>query len=160
MTFTTPPSKPVFSPAEPAASSLGDLPVWKLSDLYPSAGSDEYRNDFDKADRQARAFEEKWKGKLEAAASASGADGIGAALKEYEALDDILGRIGSFAGLTYFSDTSNPANGKLYGDAQARLTEIAAHLLFFPLELNRIDDVVCTEWHREEVGIISSPLYQ
>ena len=71
-----------------------------------------------------------------------GAEGIGQALKEYEALDDIIGRLGSFAGLTYFSDTSNPVNGKLYGDAQTKITEFSSHLLFFALELNRIDDAV------------------
>src|SRR5690606_34757415 len=49
-------------------------------------------------------------------------------------------RIGSFAGLTYFSDTSDPANGKFYGDVQSKLTDLSAHLLFFALELNRIDD--------------------
>ena len=51
-----------------------------------------------------------------------------------------MGRLGSFAGLTYFSDTSNPANGKLYGDVQAKLTDYSGRLLFFALELNRIDD--------------------
>ncbi|MQB21288.1 oligoendopeptidase F [Agrobacterium tumefaciens] len=142
MTLTTSTPMPAFSPAESASAALGDLPVWKLSDLYPSADSAEYKGDLKKAESDAKAFETKWKGKLEAAASRSGDEGIGAALKEYEALDDILGRIGSFAGLTYFSDTSNPANGKLYGDAQAKLTDIASHLLFFPLELNRIDDAL------------------
>lgn len=142
MTLTTSTPMPAFSPAESASAALGDLPVWKLSDLYPSADSAEYKGDLKKAESDAKAFETKWKGKLEAAASRSGDEGIGAALKEYEALDDILGRIGSFAGLTYFSDTSNPANGKLYGDAQTKLTDIASHLLFFPLELNRIDDAL------------------
>jgi oligoendopeptidase F len=144
MTFAAPPAKPVFS-ASPATGdthdpALGDLPVWKLSDLYPSAGSAEYNDDLEKAATMATAFEGKWKGKLAQAVTFTGQDGIGAALKEYEALDDIMGRIGSFAGLTYFSDTSNPANGKLYGDAQSKLTDISAHLLFFTLELNRIDD--------------------
>lgn len=134
--------QPVFSIAESSNPALGDLPGWKLSDLYCSADSAEYRGDLEKAEALAKTFEIKWKGKLEAAAKASGNDGIGAALKEYEALDDLLGRIGSFAGLTYFSDTSNPANGKLYGDAQAKLTDISSHLLFFTLELNRIDDAV------------------
>ncbi len=142
MTWKTSTPMPAFSPAESASAALGDLPVWKLSDLYSSADSAEYKGDLKKAESDAKAFEAKWKGKLEAAASRSGEEGIGAALKEYEALDDILGRIGSFAGLTYFSDTSNPANGKLYGDAQAKLTDIASHLLFFPLELNRIDDAL------------------
>ncbi len=142
MTLKTSIQSPALSPAESGSAALGDLPVWKLSDLYPSAESAEYKSDLQKAQTDARAFETKWKGKLETAASRSGDEGIGAALKEYEALDDILGRIGSFAGLTYFSDTSNPANGKLYGDAQAKLTDIASHLLFFPLELNRIDDAL------------------
>ena len=121
---------------------LGDLPVWRLTDLYPSATSPEFLGDLEKSGHDARAFEEKWKGKLAEAATKTGAEGIGAAIAESEALDDVMGRLASFAGLTYFSDTTSPANGKLYGDVQSKLTEFAAHLLFFPLELNRIDDAV------------------
>src|SRR3546814_2798389 len=47
-------------------------------------------------------FEAKWKGRLADAAGKSGAEGIGQALAEFEALEDLLGKIGSFAGLTYF----------------------------------------------------------
>jgi oligoendopeptidase F len=121
---------------------LGDLPAWRLQDLYPSATSTAFVSDMDKAGKAAISFEEKWKGSLADAATKTGHEGIGAALKDYEALDDIMGRIGSFAGLTYFSNTTDPANGKLYGDVQAKLTDYAAHLLFFPLELNRIDNAV------------------
>ncbi|HTO34040.1 MAG TPA: M3 family oligoendopeptidase [Pararhizobium sp.] len=123
-------------------AGLGDLPSWKLEDLYPSATSPEYLEDLAKAEALALTFEGKWKGTLAQAATRSGDDGIGAAVKEFEALEDLMGKIGSFAGLTYFSDTSNPANGKLYGDAQAKLTDMASHLLFFSLELNRIDDAI------------------
>jgi len=130
------------SAASATDAALGDLPTWKLQDLYPSATSTAFTGDMEKAGRQAIAFEEKWKGKLADAATRKGAEGIGQALKEYEALDDIIGRLGSFAGLTYFSDTSNPVNGKLYGDAQTKITEFSSHLLFFALELNRIDDAV------------------
>ncbi|NUS71036.1 MAG: M3 family oligoendopeptidase [Ensifer adhaerens] len=125
-----------------AAADLGDLPSWRLEDLYPSASSDAFRNDMKKADADAIAFETKWKGKLAEAATKSGEAGIGAAVREFEALEDIMGRIASFAGLTYFSDTSKPENGKLYGDVQSKLTDMSAHLLFFSLELNRIDDAI------------------
>ncbi|WP_064712177.1 M3 family oligoendopeptidase [Rhizobium bangladeshense] len=137
--FFLSPAAPAGAAADPA---LGDLPVWKLQDLYPSATSTAFVADMEKAGKAAIAFEEKWKGKLAEAAAKTGAEGIGTALKEYEALDDIMGRLGSFAGLTYFSDTTNPANGKLYGDVQAKITEFSGHLLFFALELNRIDDAV------------------
>ena len=130
------------SAASATDAALGDLPTWKLQDLYPSATSTAFTGDMEKAGKQAIAFEEKWKGKLADAATKTGTEGIGQALKEYEALDDIIGRLGSFTGLTYFSDTSNPVNGKLYGDAQAKVTEFSSHLLFFSLELNRIDDAV------------------
>ncbi|MGM4911837.1 M3 family oligoendopeptidase [Rhizobiales bacterium] len=134
-----------LSATAPAAASdpaLGELPSWRLQDLYPSATSTAFVADMEKAGKAASAFEEKWKGKLAEAAAKKGEEGIGQALKEYEALDDIMGRLGSFAGLTYFSDTSNPANGKLYGDVQAKLTDYSGRLLFFALELNRIDDAV------------------
>ena len=86
-------------PAAATNAALGDLPAWKLSDLYPSATSTAFVSDMEKAGKAAIAFEEKWKGKLADAATKTGDAGIGAALTEYEALDDIIGRLGSFAGL-------------------------------------------------------------
>lgn len=123
-------------------TGLGDLPSWNLADLYPSAESAEFKAALEKATADSLAFEAAWKGKLAAAATKTGVEGLGAAVEAYDALDDILGRIASFAGLTYFSDTSKPQNGKLYGDVQAKLTDIGSHLLFFTLEINRIDDAV------------------
>ncbi|QRM56640.1 M3 family oligoendopeptidase [Sinorhizobium sp. BG8] len=117
-----------------------ELPSWNLSDLYPGAASPEFTGDLARAMDDALAFEARWKGKLDEAAGTSGEAGIGAAVKEYEALEELLGRIASFAGLTYFSDTTSPANGKLYGDVQSKITDISTHLLFFSLELNRIED--------------------
>ncbi|MGF9563356.1 M3 family oligoendopeptidase [Neorhizobium sp. BT27B] len=125
-----------------ATTELGDLPTWQLEDLYDSRDGAALKADLDSAAERARAFESAWKGKLATAAEKTGAQGLGVAIAEYDALDDLFGKIGSYAGLTYFSDTSNPANGKFYGDVQAKLTDLSAHLLFFALELNRIDDAV------------------
>ncbi|MCO5731941.1 M3 family oligoendopeptidase [Rhizobium sp. SSA_523] len=137
---------PADSGASPAPShaapELGALPVWQLQDLYPAAESQAFRTDLDRSLDLARAFENRWKGRLAEAAAQSGDQGLGAAIADYEAISDLTGRIGSFAGLTYFSDTSNPANGKLWGDIQSKLTDLSAHLLFFTLELNRVDDAL------------------
>ena len=121
-------------------AALGDLPAWNLADLYPAPASPEFRADMARAEADALAFEAKWKGRLDAATERSGDEGIGAAVAEFEALEDLLGKLISYAGLTYFSNTTDPANGKLYGDTQSKLTDIGAHLLFFSLELNRIED--------------------
>jgi oligoendopeptidase F len=142
------PAAALFSPVRAAdearanVAGLGDLPVWNLTDLYPSADSQEFKTALKEAAEKAEAFEARWKGRLAEAATRADDQGIGQALKEYEVLDDLLGRIASFAGLTYFGDTSKPENGKLYGDVQAKLTDVSARLLFFTLEMNRIDDAV------------------
>ncbi|MGE7367680.1 M3 family oligoendopeptidase [Neorhizobium sp. NPDC001467] len=128
--------------ASAANGALEDLPTWRLEHLYDSRDGAALKTDLDHAGERARAFEATWKGKLEAAATKTGAEGLGAAIAQYDALDDLFGKIGSYAGLTYFSDTSNPANGKFYGDVQAKLTDLSSHLLFFALELNRIDDTM------------------
>jgi len=119
---------------------LGDLPEWQLGDLYAAIDAPALQSDIERAARECEAFEKAWKGKLEAAAGMTGDKGLGAALKHYEKLEELLGRIVSFAGLTYFSDTSDPDIAKFYGDIQSKITDISSHLLFFTLELNRIDD--------------------
>jgi oligoendopeptidase F len=122
--------------------SLGELPVWNLADLYSSPEGADFLGDLDRARRDAEAFETKWKGKLGNGGSSAGAGGLGQAIAEFEALEDLIGRIGSYAGLTYYGDMTDPAKGKFFSDTSAAITDIATHLLFFGLELNRLDDDV------------------
>lgn len=116
--------------------ALGELPQWRLSDLYPGMDSAEFTGDLARAANDSKAFEADFKGRLKDEAAAGR---LGATLGAYEALEDRLGRIASFAGLLYAGDTSDPERAKFYGDVQQKLTEISTHLLFFPLELNQID---------------------
>ena len=53
---------------------------------------------------------------------------------------DLIGRLMSYASLLHAGDTADPALAKFYGDAQERMTDLAGDLLFFELELNRLDD--------------------
>ena len=126
----------------PAAEPLGMLPEWNLTDLYPSMDGPELAGDLERASREARAFEDRWKGRLADEAGNGEAGRLGQAIVEYEALEDLIGRIGSYASLLYAGDTSDPARAKLYGDVQERLTDASSHMIFFGLELNRIDDAL------------------
>ena len=119
-----------------ASPTLGDLPEWNLNDLYPGMESQAFRADFDSAVPTARGFERDWKGKL---ADLEG-DRLADAIVAYEELEDRLGRMMSYAGLIYAGDSQSAANAKFYGDVQERLTDASRHLLFFQLELNRIED--------------------
>ena len=130
-----------FSAIGETASGAPDaLPEWNLGDLYPAMDSVEVAKDIAAAASSAVEFEKRWKGRLEAEAGRGSRGGLGAAVREYEALEELIGRIASYAGLVYAGDTSDPAKAKFYGDVQEKMTDAGAHLLFFPLELNKIDD--------------------
>ena len=122
-------------------SRLGVLPEWNLADLYAGIDDPQVKRDLDRGAAESLAFEEAFKGKLAALVERSDAGSqLVAAVKRYEALDDLLGRLTSYAGLLHAGDTVDPARAKFYADVQERVTAASTHLLFFTLELNRLDD--------------------
>jgi oligoendopeptidase F len=123
------------------SGKLGALPEWNLADLYPAMDSPALKADLEKADSDCAAFEKDFKGRLATLASGEPA-ALGAAVKRYEAIEDLLGRLGSFSGLLYAGNTADPVIAKFFGDMNERLTAAYLHLLFFTLELNRVDEKV------------------
>ena len=144
MTSSTSPLAPVRAPASAARaeSEFGNLPEWNLADLYASMDSAELKADLARARTDAEAFEANWKGKLKNEAEKGATGGLGRAMAEYEALEELIGKIASYAALLYTGDTQDPKRAKLYGDVQEKLTDASSHLLFFTLELNRLDDAL------------------
>jgi len=122
------------------AADLGSLPEWDLTDLYPAMDAPELQRDLQRTSDDAIAFEQRWKGTLTAEARKKADGKLGEALRSYEQIEELIGRIGSYAGLVYAGDTADPQRAKLYGDVQEKLTDASSHLLFFSLELNLIDD--------------------
>ncbi|MGA8800799.1 MAG: M3 family oligoendopeptidase [Pseudolabrys sp.] len=123
------------------ASKLGKLPEWDLSDLYSGLDSPQIKADLDQADRDCEAFEARFKGRLAGLAAGEGAGrALAEAVKQYEGIDDRLGRLISYASLVYAGNTTDPDRAKFYGDVQERITAASLHLLFFTLELNRVPD--------------------
>jgi oligoendopeptidase F len=134
------PSRATAGARASAETAAPQLPEWDLGDLYPGMESAELAGDLERVEREATEYETRWKGRL-AEEAAKGAHGrLGEAVAEFDALEDLIGRIGSYAGLLYAGDTSDPARAKLYGDVQEKLTDASAKLLFFTLEMNLIDD--------------------
>jgi oligoendopeptidase F len=118
-----------------------NLPTWQLADLYAGPESAELARDLIKCADTAVKFEKNWKGSLIAQSLQPGAGQLANAIKDFENLEDIMGRIMSYAGLLYAQDSSSSIHAKLYGDCQEKLTDAASHLLFFALEFNQINDV-------------------
>jgi oligoendopeptidase F len=119
-----------------SAPKLENLPEWNLADLYEAPNSPAFDADMTASASGAKIFTSTYKGKL---ASLNG-EVLAQALKDYEALSDLIGRIGSYAQLYYVGDTTESSRSKFYGDVNSKITDISSGLLFFELELNLIDD--------------------
>jgi oligoendopeptidase F len=127
--------------SRPGGEAAGPLPSWDLSDLYAAPGAPEFASDLSRAEEAARSFAERYRGRLaQIAAGPGGGEALAEAVRAYEALEDTLGRVMSYASLLYAADTTDPVRAKFYGDTQERVTQISTGLLFFMLELNRIED--------------------
>jgi oligoendopeptidase F len=125
--------------ARPA--ELGRLPEWDLRDLYPGRDSKELADDLARLEQDAEAFRAAYEGKLAALSGAA----LGAAVADYERMQETLGRIMSFAYLVYAGDMADAEIGKFFQTMQERTNAISTVILFFTLELNRIDDAALGE---------------
>ena len=140
---SSPRTSEVRSSLTQGAAESGHLPEWNLADLYAGMDAPEFAADLGRALADALSFAETYRGKLaEMAAGPQAGEALFEMLKRYEALEDLMGRIISFAGLVYAGDTSDPRRAKFYGDTQQKITDASTGLLFLALELNRIDDAV------------------
>ena len=124
-------------------AKLGTLPEWNLADLYQGPESPKLKADLETSERAADAMKERYAGKLAVMLDGGkGGAALAQAVREFEALNDVLGRIVSYASLLYAADTSDPKRQKFFGDIQEKITAISSKLLFFPLELNRLEDAM------------------
>ena len=123
------------------AAGLGPLPSWRLDDLYLAPDDPALRADLDWARAEAGRFAAAHEGKLAGMSGAALADAVAA----FERIQLKLGRVMSYAGLRYNQNTADPARAKFMGDMQAEVTDLTTPLVFFTLELNRIDDAALAE---------------
>ncbi len=129
--------------AAEAAAALGPMPEWNLADLYSSPTAPEIARDLAAAAAEARRIKEAYHGKLVGLA----ADGavLALAIEQFERFVELMGRLGSYAGLYYAGNQADPERAKFYGDVSEKLTAISTEIIFFDLELNQIDEAVIAQ---------------
>ena len=128
--------QPVFDANAGGGKDLGDLPEWDLTDLYASTDAKELKRDMDWLEKACADFASDYEGKL---ADLDAAGMLECVLRN-EKIDMIAGRIMSFAGLRYYQNTTDSERAKFMSDCQDKITEYTTPLVFFSLELNRIED--------------------
>ncbi len=127
--------QPVFD-VSPSAGGLGNLPDWDLTDLYAASDAPEIARDLDWIDAECAAFAADYQGRL---ATLDPAGMLGCVIR-HEKIENVAGRVMSFAGLRYYQNTLDAARAKFMSDCQDRITVATTALVFFSLEFNRIED--------------------
>lgn len=120
------------------APRLGAMPEWDLSDLYKAPDAPEVQRDLKAAAKEAARIKTAYQGRLGDLAKDGGK--LAGAIKDYEKLSDLVGKLGSYSGLYYVLNQTDPVRAKFNGDVSEALTKLYTDLIFFELELNQIDD--------------------
>ena len=129
------PTRPFDASAATGGKNLGDLPEWDLSDLYASQDTPDLGRDMEDLEQACAAFAAKYEGQLAGLDAKAMLDCIEA----YEKIELTAGRIMSFAGLRYYQNTTDAARAQFYQNCQEKITDFTAPLVFFTLEMNRIE---------------------
>ena len=115
---------------------MGNLPEWNLDDLYTGEDAPELKRDLEWLETECAAFAADYENKLAALDAAS----LLNCVLRNEKINQIAGRIMSYAGLRYYQMTTDASRAKFMSDAQEKITNYTTPLVFFTLELNTLDD--------------------
>ncbi|HET9149583.1 MAG TPA: M3 family oligoendopeptidase [Alphaproteobacteria bacterium] len=116
-------------------------PRWDLSHLYAGPTDPELARDLDRSEKDAAAFEAEFKGKLHDLDGAA----LGRAIAAYEEIDERLSKTMTYAGLLHAAHVTDPEVGRFFQTTREKANDIAAHLIFFTLEINTIPDEALAE---------------
>ncbi len=107
---------------------------WDLTDLY--ADETALEQDLNLADAEAEQFAEAYRERM----VSMSAEDLAAALREYEALQDRLGRAYTYAYLQWTTQTEDPDRGALLQKVREAYTQTSQKLIFFELEWAELPD--------------------
>lgn len=131
------------------AEALGDLPVWDLSDLYGSPDDPALKADLGRLAELCESFAADFAGKLPEGDATTLLD----AINRYETIQITAGRIGAYSGLRFQQNMSDPERTKFQSDMDEAINNATAHLVFFSLEVNQIDDDRLAEMLKENTDL-------
>src|SRR5438094_9591280 len=118
-----------------ATDLTADGIVWDLEPLLPAPDDAGLEQLLDAADAKADEL-----AKTHGAVAQLDADGVVEFMHGLAEVHDLLGRAGSFAGLDFAADTTDPARGARMQKVDERTAVIGTKLLFFELEWAELSD--------------------
>ena len=118
------------------AQAMGVLPTWDLADLYSDPASDDIQRDARGAAEAAKLFAETYQDRVATLQQ----NDFSKAVETFESIHESLGRVASYAQLLHAGDLTDPSISKFAQDIREQLNGISIDLIFFTLEINRLEE--------------------
>ncbi len=112
------------------------LPTWDLTDFYAAPDAPAVGKDIKACERQCAAFAARYAGKV----AGLPASELAQSIVDYEVLQELFGKLGSYAQLLYAGEMLNPKIGQFYQNITETLTRLSSQLVFYTLEINKIPE--------------------
>src|SRR5262249_49475353 len=81
-------------------------------------------------------FKKNYEGKV----AVLDADHLAKAIRDYEIIQEISGKLGSYAQLCFAKNMADSAITQFYQNTQEKLTTLSSKILFFMLSINKLED--------------------
>lgn len=123
----------------PKLSNTGAQGIkWDLSDLYDGIDDPKVEKDIKNIEKRAKEFEAEYRNIIRSKNLT--ASTLLKSLRELESINEIAGKILSYAHLLFAADTNNPGIGAFLQSSQDKITQIRKNLLFFDIEWVSVPD--------------------
>lgn len=129
------------SKSSPLRKDLGELPAWNLADFYSGITDKNIQVDITSLKGMCATFAKQYQQRV---ADLNG-DALGKAISEYENIQQLMGKLGSYAQLLYSVSMHVPEIVQFYQNTQELLTDLSTTILFFSLDINKLDDAAMVQ---------------
>ncbi len=123
--------------------TLSNLPNWDLTDFYQNTKDPKIQQDLDDLKEKVSKFVEVYAGNL------TSGQVILSAIKDYEAIEDLMAKLMSYAFLNSTTQLKETEPQQFLQHIQEQVTNLATPLVFFNLELSKLDEAVLTQGYTD-----------
>ena len=119
-----------------------ELPVWDLSEIYKDIDDPSIESDIKIIKELSEDFSIQWKGKIKDL----NASEFLSCIETYQNISEKIYKIGTHSNLIFATNMEDPEISRYNASVSDKLTEISSLLVFFTLELSKLDDKTVSEW--------------
>jgi len=123
-----------------------NLPVWDLTEIYTDIKDPKIKTDLKKIRDSSDKFVKKWKGKIKDLNPSN----FLSCIETYQKICESLHKIGTHSSLIFATNMEDAEISRYNSSVSDEFTEIFSSLIFFTLELSKVNDVKIQNWMNDK----------